>query len=46
MDADLSVKQKKALSLSVFHVLLGNKLTPLEEGLGGLATGEFFFGYT
>ena len=36
--------QEKALPLSVFRVLLENKFTPIDEAMGQLATGAFFFG--
>ena len=44
MDTDPSEKQQKALPLSVFKTLTENTFTPLDEALGQLATGAFFFG--
>ena len=43
-DADPATKQEKALPLSVFRKLLENNFTPLDEALGQLANGAFFFG--
>ena len=42
MDADPSVKQEKALPLTVFRKLLENKFTPLDEAMRQLAVGAFF----
>ena len=44
VDADSFVEQEKALPLRVFKELLGKKFTPLDEAMGQLATGAFFFG--
>ena len=44
VDTDPSEKQQKALPLSVFKKLMENTFTPLDEALGQLATGAFFFG--
>ena len=44
IDGDPSVKQEKALPLSVFRKLLENNFTPWDEALGQLATAAFFFG--
>ena len=43
-DADPLPRQQKALPLSVFHALHNNTFTPLDEALGQLACGAFFFG--
>ena len=42
VDADPSVRQEKALPLTVFRKLLENKFTPLDEAMGQLAVGAFF----
>ena len=44
VDADPSVKQEKALPLSVFRALLANTFSPTDAAMGELATGAFFFG--
>ena len=44
IDSDGATKQQKALPPSVFKSLLQNKFTPLDEALGELACGAFFFG--
>ena len=44
IDSDGATKQQKALPPSVFKLLLQNKFTPLDEALGELACGAFFFG--
>ena len=44
IDSNPSIKQEKALPVSVFRTLLDNKFTPKDEALGQLATGAFFFG--
>ena len=44
IDGDASPKQQKALPLSVFKRLHENRFTPLDEVLGQLACGAFFFG--
>ena len=42
VDADPSVRQEKALPLTVFRKLLENKFTPLDETMVQLAVGAFF----
>ena len=44
VDSDKAAKQQKALPLSVFCKLYDNKFTPLDEAMGELACGAFFFG--
>ena len=44
VDVDSSNKQEKALPLSVFRKMLENKFTPVDEAMGQLAVGAFFFG--
>ena len=44
VDADPSVKQEKALPVSVFRKLLANNFCPTDTAMGQLATGAFFFG--
>jgi hypothetical protein len=43
-DTDAPPKQQTALPLSVFHALHDNIFTPLDEAMGRLACGAFFFG--
>ena len=42
VDADPSVKQEKALPLSVFRKMLENKFTPADEAMGNWLQGHFF----
>ena len=44
IDGDAAPKQQKALPLAVFKRLYDNTCTPVDEVLGQLACGAFFFG--
>ena len=44
VDSDKAKKQQKSLPLSVFRKLYENDFTPMDEAMGQLACGAFFFG--
>ena len=44
IDADLSKRQQKALPLCVFSTMYRNVFTPMDEAMGQLVCGAFFFG--
>ena len=44
VDSDKSARQQKSLPLSVFRKLYENNFTPMDEAMGQLACGAFFFG--